>query len=69
MSTGFDAVGQGVTITLGPDADGAFAITLERGGAKVRGTEGPAMLDDPKALGTVIDGMLADLMAAEHETG
>jgi len=67
MSTGFDAVGQGVTITLGPDADGAFAITLERGGAKVHGQEGPALLDDPKALGLVIDGMLADLMAAEHQ--
>ncbi|MGH3745221.1 MAG: hypothetical protein ACRDTP_10210 [Mycobacteriales bacterium] len=68
MSTGFDAVGQGVTITLGPDADGAFAITLERGHAKVRSQEGPALLDDAAALGRVIDGMYADLMAAEHET-
>lgn len=67
-TTGFETVGEGVTITIEPDADGAFAITLHRGHAKVRAQEGNAMLADANALGTVIGGMYADLLAAEHET-
>jgi hypothetical protein len=66
-ASGFATIGDGVTITLAPDADGAFTISLLRDGASVRAQEGNAMLDDPKALATVIDGMYADLLAAEHD--
>ena len=69
MATGFETINDGVTITLEPDADGAFAITLARADASVRAQEGGAMLADPKALGIVIDGMYADLLAAEHQSG
>jgi hypothetical protein len=68
MSTGFETVTDGVTITLSPDADGAFLITLHRGHSSVRAQEGGALLADPSSLGKVIDGMYADLLAAEHET-
>jgi hypothetical protein len=68
MATGFDLVGDGVTITLAPDADDAFAITLHRGGSTVKAQEGSALLADPTSLSTVIDGMYADLLAAEHES-
>jgi hypothetical protein len=68
MATGFETVSEGVTITIGPDSDDAFAITLHRGQAKVKAQEGNAMLADAKAIGTVIDGMYADLLAAEHDT-
>jgi hypothetical protein len=68
MATGFETVGEGVTITIAPDSDDAFSITLNRSSATVRAQEGNAMLADPKAIGTVIDGMYADLLAAEHDT-
>lgn len=68
MESGFETVAAGVTITLEPDRDDAFAITLRRGGNTVRAQEGNAMLADEKALGTVIDGMYADLLAAEHQS-
>lgn len=68
MSTGFETVADGVTVTLAPDADDAFAITVARGSATVKAQEGNAMLSDPSAIAKVVDGMCADLLAAEHET-
>jgi hypothetical protein len=35
--------------------------------ASVRAQEGSAMLADPKALSIVIDGLYADLLAAEDQ--
>ncbi|HVT21732.1 MAG TPA: hypothetical protein VHE57_10125 [Mycobacteriales bacterium] len=58
-----------MTITLTPDADGAFKISLSRDGATVTAQEGDAMLDDPAAVATVVNGMYADLLAAEHDQG
>jgi hypothetical protein len=68
MASGFETVADGVTITIAPDSDDAFSITLNRDNAHVRATEGRAMLSDPAAIAKVVDGMTADLLAAEHET-
>jgi hypothetical protein len=68
MASGFEVVGDGVTVTLAPDADDAFTISLHRGAATVKAQEGNAMLADPAAMAKVVDGMAADLLAAEHET-
>ncbi|HVY11070.1 MAG TPA: hypothetical protein VHB18_13090 [Mycobacteriales bacterium] len=68
-ASGFATVGDGVTVTLAPDADGAFKISLSRDGSTVTAQEGNSMLDDPAAIATVVDGMYADLLAAEHERG
>jgi hypothetical protein len=67
-ASGFATITEGVTITLAPDADGAFKISLSRDGATVTAQEGGAMLEDPSAIATVVNGMYADLLAAEHET-
>jgi hypothetical protein len=68
MATGFDLVSDGVTISLTPEADDAFAITLHRGASTIKAQEGSALLADPASLSTVIDGMYADLLAAEHDS-
>jgi hypothetical protein len=68
-ASGFATITEGVTITLTPDADGAFKISLSRDGATVTAQEGDAMLDDPAAVATVVNGMYADLLAAEHDQG
>ena len=57
-----------MTVTLAPDADEAFKITLQRAGATLTAQEGTALLSDPASLAKVVDGMAADLLAAEHET-
>ncbi len=68
-ASGFETVKDGVTITISPDADDAFKLSLARGGATVTAQEGNAMLDDPAAIAKVVDGMYTDLLAAERETG
>ncbi|HVW79396.1 MAG TPA: hypothetical protein VHB69_00445 [Mycobacteriales bacterium] len=66
-ASGFQRIKDGATITLAPDADDAFKITVERNGTTVTAQEGNAMLDDPAAIATVVDGMYDDLLSAEHD--
>lgn len=68
MATGFGVLRDGVTVTLEPQDGDSFAIVLSKDGHEVRGFEGAALLDDPESLGTVIDGIAADLVNAEHQS-
>lgn len=67
MAKGFALLRDGVTVTLEPQDGDSFAIVLSKDGHEVRGFEGDALLDDPASLGTVIDGIYADLQSAEHQ--
>lgn len=67
MSAGFEVVREGVTLTLEPQDEGGFEIELSRGGHTVRGLGGDTLLEDPAALATIVDGIYADLLSAEHQ--
>lgn len=67
MASGFEIVRDGVTVTLERKDDSGVQITLDRQGRSVSAFEGDPVLDDPAALGRVIDGVYADLVAAEGQ--